>query len=176
MDTLSDTNYFEMFGLNPSFKIDQNHLDITFRQLQSELHPDRHASHSETEQRLALQQSTRVNDGYQTLRNPVSRAQCLINLSGVSHSEPSKILSPAFLMAQMEWREAIEDARNGADVVALEALSRRLKHKVITQENELAIALDEKANFQLAEQKLNELFFYGKLRSEIADALDHLDH
>jgi hypothetical protein len=75
----------------------------------------------------------------------------------------------------MEWREAIADARGAGDVVALEALFRRLKHKVSVQEKDLAIALDQESNFQVAEQRVNELFFYEKLRAEIDDALAQLD-
>ncbi|MEQ1601179.1 MAG: Fe-S protein assembly co-chaperone HscB [Methylophilaceae bacterium] len=175
MNTLSDTNYFELFGLAPRFTIDMHSLEQSFRQLQSELHPDRHAGNSEAEQRVALQKSTQVNDAYRTLRNPVTRARCLIDLAGVLGLE-AKTLTPGFLMAQMEWRESIEDARHAGDVVALDALSKRLKHKVSIQEKDLASALDDEANFQLAEQRLNELFFYQKLRNEIDDALDQLDN
>jgi len=173
MNSLTGTNYFEMFGLAPRFTIDMNSLEQSFRQLQTELHPDRHASHTETEQRIALQLSTTVNDGYRTLRNAASRAQCLISLAG--KDESTAALSPAFLMAQMEWREAIEEARASRDVVALEALARRLKHKVGVQEQDLAAALDERSDFDAAGMRVNELRFYEKLRVEIDDALDQLD-
>jgi molecular chaperone HscB len=173
MNTLSSTNYFEMFGLPPRFTIDLNSLELSFRRLQSELHPDRHASHTESERRMALQLSTSVNDGYRTLRHPASRAQCLMSLAG--KDDPSAVVSPAFLMAQMEWREAIEEARASRDATVLEALARRLKHKVGVQEQALATALDEQGDFAAAAQRVNELRFYEKLRVEIDDALDQMD-
>jgi len=174
MESLASTNYFELFGLSPRFSIDMNSLESAFRRLQGELHPDRHASRGETERRMALQLSTTVNDGYRTLRHPASRARCLIELAGAT-DEGDGAVSPAFLMAQMEWREAIEEARMARDTAALEALSRRLKHKLAVQEKELADALDERGNFQEAAQRVNELRFYEKLRVEIDDALDRLD-
>jgi len=173
MNTLTGINYFEMFGLMPRFTIDLNSLEQSFRQLQTELHPDRHVSHSNHEQRIALQLSSNINDGYRALRSPASRAQCLINLAG--KAESTVALSNAFLIAQMEWHEAIEEAVNSSDVVALEALSRRLKHKVSVRENDIAVALDERSDFDAAGIYVNELRFYEKLRTEIEGALDRLE-
>lgn len=172
MQTLTETNYFELFGLAPRFSIDLNSLERAFRQLQSEMHPDKHASHTQSEQRLALQQSTLINDGYQTLRNPTSRAQFLINLSG--KTETAQALSNSFLMAQMEWREAIEEAVASRDVIVLEALAKRLKHKITLQVNELAATLDLQGDFAAAELRVNKLRFYEKLRHEIGEALDKI--
>lgn len=174
MQTITETNYFDLFGLAPRFSIDLNSLERAFRQLQSEVHPDKHASHTQSEQRYALQQSTLINDAYHTLRNPASRAQFLINLSG--KTDAVQALSTHFLMAQMEWREAIEAAIVCRDVIVLEALAKRLKHKVTIQVNEIATALDEQLDFLTAEIRVNELRFYEKLRSEIGDALDKISN
>lgn len=172
MQTLTETNYFELFGLEQRFSIDLNTLEHAFRQLQSEVHPDKHASNSQSEQLIALQQSTLINDGYQTLRNPTSRAQFLINLSG--KTETTKALSNGFLMAQMEWRESIEDAVSSKDVIVLEAFSKRLKHKISVQVNEIAAALDLHGDYPVAELRVNELRFYEKLRIEIGEELDKI--
>lgn len=172
MQTLTETNYFELFGMAPRFSIDLNSLERAFRQLQSETHPDKHASDTQSEQRLALQQSTLINDGYQTLRNPTSRAQFLINLSG--KTEAAQALSNSFLMAQMEWREAIEEGVASRDVIVLEALAKRLKHKISVQVNEIAAVLDLQGDFATAELRVNELRFYEKLRHEIGEALDKI--
>jgi molecular chaperone HscB len=174
MASIASQNYFELFGLVPRFTIDLNLLETAFRRLQGELHPDRHASAGENERRIALQLSTTVNDGYRTLRNPASRAQCLIELSGEAEREGGNV-SPAFLVAQMEWREAIEEARQARDAAALEALAKRLRHKLAIQEKELAAALDDRGDFTAAAQRVSELRFYEKLRAGIDDALDALE-
>ena len=173
MNDFTDTNYFELFGLTPRFSIDLNTLEQSFRQLQAEVHPDRHTSHTKAEQRLALHQSTIINDGYHTLRNPSSRAQFLIHLSGKAEAAPA--LSTTFLMAQMEWREAVEEARASRDITVLEALARRLRHRVNVQLDELATVLDERGDFITAELRVNELRFYEKLRIEIEDAIDWIN-
>ena len=171
------TNYFKLFGLPPRFSIDLATLESEFRRLQGELHPDRHVSNSEMQRRIALQLSTTVNDAYRTLRHPSSRAQCLMDLAGpAAASESGTTVSPVFLMAQMEWREAIEGARAAEDGVELEALALRLRHEMTTQEKDLADALDTQNDFQSAAMRVNELRFYERLRTDIDDALDHLDY
>ncbi|MFA6041389.1 MAG: Fe-S protein assembly co-chaperone HscB [Methylophilus sp.] len=173
MNTLIGTNYFELFGLTPRFSIDQNVLEQSFRRLQAEMHPDRFAAGTETEKRLAIQQSSMLNDGYRTLRHASTRAEFLINL--FSKDNANSNVSTAFLMAQMEWREAIEEARAAKDINILEDLSRRIRQVISAQEKELAKSLDEHADFNAATQRVNELRFYEKLRVEIDTALDALD-
>jgi len=171
------TNYFELFGLPPRFAIDLGMLELTFRDLQKELHPDRHVRNSEMERRIALQLSTTVNDAYRTLRNPSSRAQCLIDMAVPPESGKSgATVSPVFLMAQMEWREAIENACAAQDVLELEVLARNLHNEMITQEKALVEALDTLGDIQSAAMRVNELRFYERLSADIDDALDQLDH
>ncbi len=174
MSSLIGTNYFEMFGLAPKFTIDLTSLDYSYRRLQTEMHPDRYAAGTEMEKRLALQLSSNLNDGYRALKHPSSRAQYLINLAG--KKEAGNAVSSAFLMAQMEWREAIEEARASKNMQALDALSRRLRHTISAQEKLLAVVLDEQSDFDLAAQRVNEFRFYEKLQIEIDTALDALEN
>ena len=166
-------NYFELFGLPPRFAIDLGTLEKEFRRLQGELHPDRHVNDDELERRIALQLSTTVNDAYRTLRQPSSRAQCLIDMAPEA-KKSGATLTPEFLMAQMEWREAIERAKR--DEEALNALAHRLRNEVLEHEKDLAETLDARSDFQGAAMRVNELRFYERLRAEINDALDQLDN
>jgi molecular chaperone HscB len=173
MNALIGTNYFELFGLTPRFSIDQTTLEQSFRRLQAEMHPDRYATGTDAEKRLAMQQSSMLNDGYRTLRHASTRAEFLIQL--FSKDLASNKVSSTFLMAQMEWREAIEEARVANDIDALENLSRRLRQVIVAQEHVLAKTIDEHADFNAAAQCVSELHFYEKLRVEIDTALDVLD-
>jgi molecular chaperone HscB len=173
MRSLMGTNYFELFGLTPKFTIDLSSLDHAFRRLQSEMHPDRYAAGSEAEKRMAMQLSSNLNDGYRALKYPSSRAQYLMSLAG--KPEISNTVSSIFLIAQMEWREAIEEARASKNMSELTALSRRLRQAIAEQEKVLAVAIDEQSDFNSAAQRVNELRFYEKLRVEIDLALDALE-
>jgi molecular chaperone HscB len=170
-------NYFELFGLPARFSINLGTLENAYRRLQGELHPDRHVSNSEMQRRISLQLSTTVNDAYRTLRHPTSRAQCLIDMAAQSDAKQfGTAVPPAFLIEQMEWREAIESACAAQDILELEAIARRLRNEMTMQEKNLAEALDTRNDFQSASIKVNELRFYERLRTEIDDALNNLDY
>ena len=68
-------NYFDLFGLAPAFRFDSAVLDRAFRELQTEVHPDRFAGGSDAQKRLALQSSARVNEAYRALKEPVRRGK-----------------------------------------------------------------------------------------------------
>jgi len=61
------------------------------------------------------------------------------------------------------------------DIKVLEVLARRLRHKLTTQEEELAAMLDEHGDFQAAALRMNELRFYEKLRNDIDVAIEHME-
>ncbi len=82
-------------------------LDSRYRELQRTVHPDRFASAGEAERRLSMQQATTINEGYQTLKDPLKRGRYLLELSGYNlGDEPHTTRDTAFLMQQMELREA----------------------------------------------------------------------
>ena len=105
-------NYFDLFGLAPAFQCDPAALDRAYRQLQSDVHPDRFAGGSDAAKRLAQQSSARVNEAYVALKNPVQRAQYLLHLHGVTAiSETDTALPLDFLERQLERREQAADAQ-----------------------------------------------------------------
>jgi molecular chaperone HscB len=76
-------NYFTFFGLTPRFVFDTSVLDQAYLAIQKEVHPDRYASGSDTEQRLAMQMATYANGAYRTLKDPIARGLYLCQLHGV---------------------------------------------------------------------------------------------
>ena len=109
-------NYFQLFDLPQGFSLDQAQLGARYRQLQMELHPDRYASGSAHEQRLAVQYSALVNEAYTTLRKPLERALYLLALAGMSgESISGQPIDGGFLIAQMELREKLESMAEMVD-------------------------------------------------------------
>ena len=109
-------NYFELFHLAPSFALDTDQLAVQYRQLQQQYHPDRYAAASEAERVQALQQASDVNAAYQTLKDPLSRAEYLLMLQGLDiRGEQQTLQDPEFLMQQLSWREELEALREAAD-------------------------------------------------------------
>jgi molecular chaperone HscB len=173
---MQNKTHFELFGIPAAFNIDLTRLDQAYRQLQAEVHPDRFASAPDQERLQSLQWATRANEAYQTLKNPVSRARYLLLLNGVDTQEESNTAMPAeFLMRQMEWREAIEEARNAADLAALEALSRELRHEANHLQDDLSAALDERGDYSGASETVRKLRFLDKVQTEIDFAIETLE-
>jgi len=166
-------DHFQLFGLPQSFAIDATQLDLHYRALQAQVHPDKSAHLSEAEQRLAMQHSTQVNEAYQTLRNPLKRARYLLSLHGVDTQEETNTAMPVdFLMEQMEWREAVAEAD---DVSMLDELEARLHRETRALENELAGKIDNEKNYADAAGLVRKLRFMEKLAEEIHSAYDAID-
>ncbi len=169
-------NYFQLFGLLPSFQLDKAQLELRFRDLQSLVHPDKAAHLPDAEQRQAMQSSTRVNEAYQTLLSPLRRARYLLSLHGVDTQEESNTSMPLdFLMAQIEWREAVSNAQQSRDEASLEQLESRLKLETRQLERQLGHHIDEIKDYVSAAGEVRKLRFMEKLAEEIHAAYDALD-
>lgn len=175
MDNLLQQDYFTLFGQSARFVLDGRQLDERYRQLAAEVHPDRYASASDAEKRQALMLATHVNSAYQTLKQPLERARYLLSLSGVDTQEETNTAMPAdFLMSQMEWREAIEDARENSDVEALENLARELSGDIKMLEQDLTEMLDQHKDLEGAAQAVRKWRFLAKLDEQIGDSIEAL--
>ena len=170
-------NFFQLFGLNARYHIDSAQLEQHYRTLQAQVHPDKFSHLSETERRISMQWSTRVNEAYQTLKNPVRRARYLLSLHGVDTQEETNTAMPAaFLMEQMEWREAIEEAQQAQDEDALTELETRLQREMHELERQLAVKIDDEQEYAAAAEAVRKLKFLEKLAEEILSAFDTIDY
>jgi molecular chaperone HscB len=114
------SNYFQLFGLPGTFGIDAAQLDSRYRELQRIVHPDRYVNASDQERRFAMQQATRINEGYETLKDPLKRGRYLLELGGFVFSDQHHTTrDPEFLMRQMELREALGAVRTAGDPLAV---------------------------------------------------------
>jgi molecular chaperone HscB len=163
-------NYFELFGLEPRFALDGAALDRAFRDLQSDVHPDRHAAATDEQQRLALQSSARVNEAYRTLKNPVTRGEYLLSLNrrdAGSDDAADRKLDVDFLEEQLDRRERASEAADAQDSAALDALLRDLRSEVRERERALGELIDSKRAWDDARVRVRELKFLTKLAEDI---------
>lgn len=168
-------DFFSLFDLPRQQALDANRLEALYRDIQAKVHPDKHAHLSDAEKRLAMQWATRVNEAYLTLKDPLRRARYLLELAGHDAQLETNTAMPAgFLIAQMELREAVVDAKEAGDVAALDALHRRIRGEIRNAYGELQAALDADAHAQAGEL-VRQLMFQDKLLHEIDDALALLE-
>ena len=168
-------NHFDLFHLPARFEVDMDALDAAYREVQGQVHPDRFVNASDTEKRVAMQWATRANEAYQTLRNPQKRAQYLCELNGVDLQTESNTAMPmAFLMQQMEWREALDDARAAKDVDALDGLDAQVRRERKQMLEQVGRQLDA-GDFQAAAQGVRALMFLDKFGDEVQYAFEALE-
>lgn len=164
---------FTLFGLAPRFGVDSQEVEARWRALQAQVHPDRFAAEGPAAQRLAMQWAVRVNEAHGRLRDPVARAAYLCELRGAHVDAQRHTAMPqSFLMQQMAWREALEEADTASQVVALE-------REVIGQERtllgDLARQLDGEQDLAAAVASVRSLMFLGRFRSDIHRRMEALE-
>ena len=163
---------FELFGLTRRFAQDRAEVDARWKDLQRQAHPDKFAAQGGAAQRIAMQWSVRINEAYQRLKDPLKRAAYLCELAGCAVNAHSNTALPAaFLMQQMEWREALDDAHS-AD--AMEALSEQVQssRKLVLQQ--CASMLDERHDYAGAVGLVRALMFIEKFMQDLSQRLDQL--
>jgi len=168
---MSHPDHFQLFDLPASFALDRDALDRAFRSVQSSVHPDRHASGSAVERRVAMQWATRANEAYQTLKSPLKRAAYLCEQAGVPIDAESNTAMPAaFLHQQMEWREALDEVRSEGDVTALQSIDATMATERERLLAELHQALDIAHDYNRAAALVRQLMFVEKFAAEIGAA------
>ena len=169
---LDDTD-FDLFALPAQQALDSSALDARWRLLQAEVHPDRFASGDAAAQRVAMQWVLRVNEAYQRLKDPVRRAGYLCALRGVPvDAERNTAMPPAFLMQQMAWREALDEAEGLDEVERLSQDVARTERDLLTR---LTTCLDSDRDTAGAATQVRALMFVQRFRQDIERRLDVLD-
>lgn len=168
-------NHFELFQLPQQFAIDSAALDAAYHEVQNRVHPDKFSNASGSEKRVAMQWATRANEAYQTLKNPFKRAAYLCELNGVDLQIESNTAMPtAFLMQQMEWREALEEARAGKNLAVLDRLDQQLRAARKEELVDIGVILDAK-KFTEAAQRVRQLMFLEKFAEEVQAVFEQLE-
>ena len=166
-------DYFTLFGLPQAQSLDLEGLSNSYRAIQAQVHPDKHAHAAAADRRLAMQWATRVNEAFQTLKSPGQRARYLLQLLGHDPQIENNTAMPAeFLMSQMELREEVIDARAEADEDALDEVRSRLLSLIKQEYERLADLIDVTKDYTAAADLVRQLMFQEKLLNEINGALE----
>ncbi|MFZ5568348.1 MAG: Fe-S protein assembly co-chaperone HscB [Pseudomonadota bacterium] len=164
---------FELFGLSRQYAQDRAAIDARWKDLQREVHPDKFAAQGAAAQRVAMQWSVRINEAYQRLKDPLQRAAYLCELHGVPVNAENNTAMPAeFLMQQMEWREALDEAQ---DVDALDALSAEVgrSRQALLQRCEQLI--DGAQDYAAAVAQVRALMFIERFAQDIDNRYEKME-
>jgi molecular chaperone HscB len=163
---------FELFGFERRFALDRTLLDERRRALQAQTHPDKFAAEGAAAQRIALQWAVRVNEAYERLKDPLRRAAYLCELRGQSIDAETNTAMPAeFLVQQMEWREALDEARRTEQI---RFLAEQLDAQRIAAVKRLETLLDVQGDAASAAREVRALMFLERFGADVDGRLEAL--
>ena len=119
-----------------------------------------------------MQWSVRINEAYQRLKDPLKRASYLCELNGSPVNAENNTAMPAsFLMQQMEWREALDDAQT---TESMEQIALQANEYGREQLLKIEQAIDLQDNFKAAVEHVRSLMFVERFAQEVDARLDQL--
>lgn len=166
-DILS-SNFFELFEVPVTYDVDLDQVKQHYRELQKAVHPDKFVNASDLEKRISMQQTSWINEAFNTLQQPVERAIYLLKLIGVDlNMENETTMDDVFLMEQMEMREALSTVQSKEDPLAeLDKFSREIKNKMKTMMEEFSVAY-ENNRLDDAKELIRKMQFMQKAKKEV---------
>ncbi|BFZ55102.1 molecular chaperone [Savitreella phatthalungensis] len=138
-----ETSFYDYFrsSISPPdgpFQLDVRALRKDFLRQQQQVHPDKF-THDPEQRRRAESVSGQLNKAYSTLRDPLRRAEYLLERSDKQISEESKLIDPDVLSDVMEAREAVEDTSVPAELEdLLQVYQKRSQEEIRTLESAFA--------------------------------------
>ena len=123
-------DYFAFFGFTRVLSLELKDLEVRFRMLSRQFHPDFYCNTTPTERLASLERSAYLNDAYRTLRDPVARLEYLLKLEGYAPKESREASSqvpPGLLEEVFELNEELESIQDmRAEGAPVEAVAARL--------------------------------------------------
>ena len=176
-DTIPETlfyNFFALFEQPVQFEVNQDSLDQHLRLLQKRYHPDNVAKNlADTKQakQQSEQYSAIINQAYQTLSEPYSRAGYLIGMADQAQNLEHSIADLDFLEDAMEMRMDLDDAIVGKDLLALQQLHPQITSRLANQSQRFETAYQEQ-DWPTAIDATQKLKFLVKLNADVTTGLD----
>ena len=162
-------NYFSMFQQPQTFDIDNNALEKRYRQYQSLVHPDHFFGKSNQELEYSDKVAECVNKGYETLKNPQTRGEYILNLNNFHGSVD---VSQDFLQEILEIHETIDTT---TDVKELSKILHQIEDKISQEKRNLSESLKQTdkglKDPKSASLSLSKLRYYGRIRDTLREKL-----
>ena len=172
-------NFFALFEQPVQFAVNQERLDQQLRLLQKRYHPDNRVADSKNvaDSAQAKQQSEQasalINQAYQTLRDPDSRASYLLDIAGQAQNLEHSIADLDFLEDAMQMRMDLDDAIEGKELATLKQLHPQITERLNKQSERFDSAYQSQ-DWQTAIDATQKLKFLVKLDADVTTGLDEV--
>ena len=172
-------NFFALFEQPVQFAVNQERLDQQLRLLQKRYHPDnlvadsKNVADSAQAKQQSEQASALINQAYQTLRDPDSRASYLLDIAGQAQNLEHSIADLDFLEDAMQMRMDLDDAIEGKELAALKQLHPQITERLNKQSERFNSAYQSQ-DWQTAIDATQKLKFLVKLDAYVTTGLDEV--
>ena len=172
-------NFFALFEQPVQFAVNQERLDQQLRLLQKRYHPDnlvadsKNVADSAQAKQQSEQASALINQAYQTLRDPDSRASYLLDIAGQAQILEHSIADLDFLEDAMQMRMDLDDAIEGKELAVLKQLNPQITVRLNKQSERFDSAYQSQ-DWQTAIDATQKLKFLVKLDADVTTGLDEV--
>ena len=172
-------NFFALFEQPVQFAVNQERLDQQLRLLQKRYHPDnlvadsKNVADSAQARQQSEQASALINQAYQTLRDPDSRASYLLDIAGQAQNLEHSIADLDFLEDAMQMRMDLDDAIEGKELAVLKQLNPQITVRLNKQSERFDSAYQSQ-DWQTAIDATQKLKFLVKLDADVTTGLDEV--
>ncbi|MEZ5015411.1 MAG: Fe-S protein assembly co-chaperone HscB [Flavipsychrobacter sp.] len=169
-------NYFELYGIEESFNIDEALVKKKFYELSRQYHPDRFSLADDDTKAEALKMSALNNDAYKTLTDEDKRTAYILRTNNQLEEEEKYQLPSDFLMEMMELNETVSEWEMDADDKTLEEQATNAYNTAIKEINNTLLPLFDqytayKGDLSLLAQ-VKDLYFRKKYLLRIQERMN----
>ena len=122
----TEVDHFALLGVRRKFDLDFETLEARFYELNRKLHPDFFMDAPVAVRIRSLDATARINDAYQTLKDPIARVIYLVQLESGKLEENERTPPPELFEEIFEAQEAAEEFQGCVDEEEAANLRERL--------------------------------------------------
>ena len=170
-------NYFELYDLPVQFKLDPSALKLRYIELSKRLHPDLHTLSSPENQLYMLEQSTKNNKAYGTLKDDLERTRYILQLHNLIEDEEQFNMPATFLGEVMDLNETVAEIQLDNDqtkrnkaLIAIERIVESMFQDIAPFMDAFDRGEDKDENLQ----KIKEYYFKMKYMNRLKENIDKL--
>lgn len=119
-------DYFELYGIAPTLRPDEQLVQKTYYLLCRKYHPDQFSLSDAGAQEEAIQMTSLVNEARAVLLHHDRRLEYLLREKGLLNEDSKQELPAAFLMQMMDFNEALMEAKLNENSETLKQLQTEL--------------------------------------------------
>ena len=174
------TDRFAVLGLPRKFEVDLAAAEAAYKDLSRQLHPDRFAKADPRARKAALARTVEINDAWRTVKDPVRRAEYLLELAGYAlgggekSAEMSKTRKvsapPTFLVEILELRDELAAAQKAGDAVKVAFMTEDVRGRAAEAMKTIGTSIDGATpeSFDVAARALMSLRYYQRFLDEVS--------